>query len=90
MSCWVYVLQSEATGRYYVGSTEDVSFRLGEHNAGRVDSTQASRPWVLVYQEEHPNRGSAVRRELEIKSKKSRRWIEYHLLGLQLGHSSVG
>ena len=34
MRCWVYVLESEATGRYYIGSAEDVHFRLGEHNAG--------------------------------------------------------
>jgi putative endonuclease len=81
MACWVYVLRSEATGRYYVGSAEDVEFRLGEHNSGRVDSTKAFQPWQVIYREEHPNRAAATRREREIKGKKSRRWIEHHLLG---------
>jgi putative endonuclease len=83
MACSVYVLQSDVTGRYYVGSAEDVEFRLGEHNSGRVDSTRAYRPWRLVYQEEHETRAAAIRREREIKAKKSRRWIEYHLLGMR-------
>ena len=42
MSCWVYVLKSERTGRYYVGIAEDVAFRLTEHNSGKVDSTGLS------------------------------------------------
>jgi putative endonuclease len=81
MSCWVYVLESEATGRYYVGSAEEIDTRLAEHNEGRVDSTKGYCPWRVVYREEHPDRSSAMRRELEIKSKKSRGWIQYHLLG---------
>ena len=80
MSCWVYVLESEATGRYYIGSAEDVGWRVGEHNGGRVNSTRPYCPWKLVHTEEHPDRAAAMRREREIKSKKSRRWIEYHLL----------
>ena len=34
MPHYVYVLRSEKTGRYYVGSSGDPWQRLGEHNAG--------------------------------------------------------
>lgn len=85
MACWVYVLECQTTRRYYVGSAEDVGERLSRHNAGRVDSTRAYGPWLVVYREEHSDRSSATRREREIKSKKSRRWIEYHLLNLPAG-----
>ena len=81
MECWVYVIKCQLTGRYYIGSAKDVDFRLGEHNGGKVDSTRAFGPWIIVYRELHPDRSSAMRREREIKSKKSRQWIEYHLLG---------
>jgi len=30
---FVYILQSEKTGKYYVGQTEDVQARLARHNA---------------------------------------------------------
>ena len=81
MTCWVYILESQASGRYYVGSAEDVEFRLTEHNEGKVGSTRPYRPWGLVYKEEHPDRSAAVRRERQIKGMKSRVWIEKHLLG---------
>jgi putative endonuclease len=81
MSCWVYLLESIPTGRYYIGSAEDVELRLAEHNAGKVDSTRPYRPWKVVYQEEHQLRAQATRREREIKNKKSRKWVEFHLLG---------
>ncbi|MEZ4783712.1 MAG: GIY-YIG nuclease family protein [Candidatus Kapaibacterium sp.] len=32
----VYILQSESTGTYYVGQTQDVHKRLLRHNAGEV------------------------------------------------------
>jgi putative endonuclease len=80
MACYLYVLRSVGTGRFYVGSAEDVEVRLSEHNRGKVDSTKAYRPWEVVYREEHATRSGAMAREREIKGKKSRRWIEYHLL----------
>ncbi|MDP2918981.1 MAG: GIY-YIG nuclease family protein, partial [Dehalococcoidia bacterium] len=31
---YVYILQSEKSGRYYIGSTGDIPTRLAQHNAG--------------------------------------------------------
>jgi putative endonuclease len=76
MSYFVYILRSQKDGRYYVGSTQDPSERLQRHNEGRSKYTKAKRPWDLIYFEEYPDRSSAVRREDEIKSRKSRDFIE--------------
>jgi putative endonuclease len=50
--------------------------RLEYHNRGKVKATKNKGPWVLVYTEEHESKLEANRRELEIKNKKSRRYIE--------------
>ena len=76
MSYFVYILQSQSDGSYYVGSTQDVTARLERHNQGRSKYTKSKRPWELAYQEEHPDRSSAMVREIEIKRKKKRSYIE--------------
>jgi putative endonuclease len=76
MSYHVYILQSDSDGSYYVGSTQDLNERLQRHNEGRSKYTKAKRPWQLVFHEEYPDRSSAVKRELQIKSRKNRKFIE--------------
>lgn len=73
---FVYVLWSDSIQRYYVGSTVDVSNRLREHNAGESASTQRGFPWEIVYVEELPTRGGALRKENQIKSRGIRRYLE--------------
>jgi putative endonuclease len=50
--------------------------RLLRHNSGRSKYTKFGVPWQLVYLEEFKNKTEAYRRELEIKKKKSRNYIE--------------
>jgi len=66
---WVYILQNPA-GNFYIGHTDNLENRIRSHN--RTDTiagkfTRENGPWALVWSEEHPNRSSAMRRELEIK-----------------------
>jgi putative endonuclease len=68
---YVYIIHSMATGRYYIGSTEEWAKRLAEHNRGKVRSTKAYVPWETVLLEEYPNRTEARKRELQIKRFKS-------------------
>ena len=63
--------------KYYTGSCEDIFIRLERHNSGRNISTKAGTPWILKYTEEFATRSEAVTRELEIKKKKSRKYIEW-------------
>jgi predicted GIY-YIG superfamily endonuclease len=68
----VYILEC-SDGSLYTGSTNEVNRRLAEHNSGRGSKYTRSRfPVVLAYLEEAPSRGSALKRESEIK-KLSRR-----------------
>ncbi|MBI3588827.1 MAG: GIY-YIG nuclease family protein [Candidatus Liptonbacteria bacterium] len=72
----VYILQSITNGRYYIGSTNNVSNRLTYHNSGKVISTKAYIPWKLVKVEEFMTRKEASARELQLKSWKKRVAIE--------------
>ena len=73
----VYIIQSEIDSSYYVGHCEDLADRLNRHNQGRNKYTKNIKPWKLVYAEQHEERGEAMKRENEIKRKKSRKYIEW-------------
>jgi putative endonuclease len=76
MAYYTYILYSDKTDRYYVGSCHDMGIRLAQHNAGRNTSTKAGAPWQLRYSETYPTSQLARKREAEIKRKKSRRYNE--------------
>jgi len=73
---YTYILQSQKSGRYYVGHTENIPKRLLRHNNGQVLATRNKGPWALVYFENFNSRIEANQRELEIKSMKSKIYIE--------------
>jgi len=77
MKFFTYIIQSRKSGRYYIGHTQDLAERLLYHNTGRVTATCNKGPWDIVYTEDFDSKLEANRRELEIKNKKSRRYIEY-------------
>ena len=41
---FVYVLQSQKTGRFYIGQTDNFLIRFGQHMAGEVRSTSFRLP----------------------------------------------
>jgi putative endonuclease len=66
-SFFCYILEC-ADGTYYTGWTTDPQRRLRQHNHGNgARYTRSRRPVRLVYVEEQPDRGSAMRREVQIK-----------------------
>lgn len=73
---WVYILYSTELDTYYVGETANLEDRLFRHNNSGSRSTKKAKDWKLVYQEEFATRAEAVRREREIKAKKSRTYLE--------------
>lgn len=73
---YVYILKSKIKGAYYIGSCENISVRFSQHNKGLVKSTRRYLPWELVYKESFDTLNKARKRELQIKSWKSRRAIE--------------
>jgi len=72
----LYILQSEASGRFYVGSTDDLKRRLSEHRRGHTPSTRGRGPWNPVHTETFATLSEARQRELEIKRWKSARLIK--------------
>ncbi len=87
MSYILYILQSQTSGRFYVGQTSDLERRIDQHNdPSYKESAYTKRlkgPWVCVYHEGFDTRGEAVMREREIKSKKSRKYILNLIRGWQ-------
>ena len=75
MAFYLYIIQSQKDGSYYVGSTKDLVRRLKRHNEGRSKYTKGRRPWELVYNEEYPDRPTAMKREQEIKRRKDKLFI---------------
>jgi putative endonuclease len=74
----LYILRSHHTGKYYVGSTEDLARRLREHNGELPNpgtSTVAGRPWELVFHAGYPSRTKALEAERFVKKMKSKRWL---------------
>ena len=76
MNYFVYILKSSINNDIYIGSTENIEKRLAKHNRGEVQSTKAYRPWEMMQVEIFPSRQEARKRELRIKSWKSRKAIE--------------
>ena len=65
----VYILQSLKTERLYIGHTNNLERRLKEHNIGCGGKfSRQNGPWKLLYNESHPSRLSAFRRERYLKS----------------------
>lgn len=73
---YVYILQSETSGGYYIGATQDVLNRLREHNAGETVSTKNKGPWVVRFTQVYENLNEAKRFERRLKALKRRDIIE--------------
>ena len=64
----MYVIQSDADGRFYVGITGNMALRIRQHNKGMTKSTKGYRPWRLVFSELYETRIEARKREIYLKS----------------------
>jgi len=71
----VYILYSPDHDRYYIGQTNNIDERLKRHSKGLVKSTKAYLPIKVVYTEEFDTRSEAMRREVYLKSLKSKKKI---------------
>jgi len=77
MLFYVYIIYSSTLDKFYTGYSSDLPKRLEEHNAGISTFTSASGDWILKYSEAFSSREGAMKREREIKKKKSRKYIEW-------------
>ena len=73
---FVYIIYSAKLNKYYVGACTNLERRLYEHNIGHSAFTSTGVPWELKYRKEYTSLPEAKKRELEIKRRKSRSYIE--------------
>jgi len=74
---FLYILQSLKDKSFYTGESNNLERRIKFHNKGLQRYTRKKRPWILVYTEKFNSRTEALKRESEIKKKKSRKYIEW-------------
>jgi putative endonuclease len=77
MGFQVYIIYSATLDKYYVGQTENVKQRLEQHNSGVSKFTSSAKDWEIKYLEAFGSREAALKREKEIKNKKSRKYIQW-------------
>jgi putative endonuclease len=68
----VYLLFSESKNRYYIGYSSNLKARLIRHNQKSKGFTGNTNDWKVVYTEQYNTKEEAQKRELQIKSWKSR------------------
>ena len=73
---YTYVPQSKKDFSFYIGECDDLDHRMSKHFDGWSKYTAGRGPWRLKYFESYPVRRDAKKREKEIKSKKSRKYIQ--------------
>jgi putative endonuclease len=64
---WIYILASKPRGTLYVGVTNDIARRIGEHQDGLNKFTSRYNIKWLVYFESHATMPQAIQREKNIK-----------------------
>ncbi|KAF0142760.1 MAG: putative endonuclease containing a URI domain [Stygiobacter sp.] len=70
-----YILYSSSLDKYYVGYTQNLELRIERHNSSWGKFTSSGIPWKLVYSESFQTKSDAIKREVQIKKKKSRKYI---------------
>ena len=76
---YVYLLRStHSTDRRYVGLTNDLKRRLGEHNSGKSRHTAEFTPWQLVTYVAFSDERSAGRFERYLKSGSGHAFAKRH------------
>ena len=68
----VYILFSENKNRFYIGFTSNLEERVIRHNQKSKGFTGNVNDWKVVYTENYETKEIAHKRELQIKSWKSR------------------
>ncbi len=73
---YVYVIESESSGSWYIGYSTDVLARVEKHNQNGNTSTSNRGPWNLIYFEAYLNKDDALGREKFLKSGSGWRFLK--------------
>ena len=64
------------SGKYYIGSTNNIERRLMEHNSGKTKSLKYLKPLRVVFKKGFSERLEAIKIEKKLKKLKSRKIVE--------------
>jgi len=70
---YIYVIQSERDGIWYVGLSSDPKSRLNQYNAGKSKFTKGHLPWILIYTEKVGDLPEARKKEKYYKTAAGKR-----------------
>ena len=77
---FVYILESESTGKLYIGQTADPDKRLDDHNRGASPYTKNKGPWKRIHLSQFETSSEAIIFEKKLKNwknaKRVRAWID--------------
>ncbi|MBI2984801.1 MAG: GIY-YIG nuclease family protein [Candidatus Kerfeldbacteria bacterium] len=76
---YVYLIESQLDGYWYIGFTTHLNKRVAKHNRGEVTSTSSRKPWRLIYAEFYRNKSDALGREKFLKCGAGLRFLKKQL-----------
>ena len=83
MPYWVYIIESQATGRYYCGYSDNVERRLSQHNNPEYQGSRTTKifqgPWDIIWAQECSSQSEAVVLERKIKKRGIGRYLQDQL-----------
>jgi len=78
---YIYLIESENDGIWYVGLSQNPKERLIQHNAGKSKFTKGHIPWLLLFEEKIGSLSEARKKEKYYKSSAGKRRLT-KILGL--------
>ncbi|WKN43585.1 GIY-YIG nuclease family protein [Tunicatimonas pelagia] len=73
---YVYAISSLKRNYIYVGLTNNLDRRLGEHNKGHNRTTKPYAPFAVILSESYPTRAGARKREKQLKSGSGKEYLK--------------
>ncbi|MEP7235792.1 MAG: GIY-YIG nuclease family protein [Ignavibacteriota bacterium] len=101
-SYYVYILASKRNGTLYIGVTNNLERRTGDHKSGTIKSfTQSHEVHTLVYYEYFTDINQAIKREKRLKKwnrawkislieRRNPQWIDLSAVGYQFPIADPG
>jgi putative endonuclease len=76
----IYILESQSSGKLYIGQTNNLQDRIKRHNSNQNLATKNKGPWKLLFFLEFNSRSEAVLMERKLKAwkkpEKVKQWIK--------------
>ena len=80
MSYYTYIIESEASGKLYIGQTNNLENRIVRHKLGKSNYTRNKGPWRLLFAVKLETRSEAMLLEKKLKAfknpEKVKHWIK--------------